>query len=201
MLDVEGFILAGGASSRMGADKARLAFGAQTLVDRIAAALGALAERISIVSARSDHVTTQAWPFPVVTEKYAGAGALAGLHGALVAARSEWVAVVACDLPFVTGELFLFLAARAGARVDAVAPVQADGRPQPLCALYKRASCLPVAERLLAAGERRPRVLLASVQTRWVLSEEMDALAGAPDLFANLNTPADYARALEKGIK
>jgi molybdopterin-guanine dinucleotide biosynthesis protein A len=124
-----------------------------------------------------------------------GWGALGGLHTALAACTSIWAAVVACDLPFVSGDLFRYLSTlREG--FDAVVPVQPDGRQQPLCALYRTELCLPVAAELIAAGERKPRALLASVKTRWVPEADLDHLPGAANFFMNINSPRDYTRAL-----
>jgi molybdenum cofactor guanylyltransferase len=194
MADVEGFILAGGASSRMGTDKARLRLGGRTLVERAAEALSHVAARTSVVSPREADAELG---LPLVSDVFRGAGALGGLHAALDACRAEWAAVVSCDLPFVTGELFALLASLRAGAAEAVAPRQPDGRAQPLCALYSRRACLPAAERLLAAGELRPRVLLSEVQTRWVSPAELSGLAGAENFFLNLNAPPDLARARE----
>jgi molybdopterin-guanine dinucleotide biosynthesis protein A len=101
---------------------------------------------------------------------------------------------VACDLPFVTGELFVRLAGQRE-NFEAVVPVQQDGRVQPLCALYRREPCLSRTEELIAAGERRPRVLLDSVRARRVMFSELADLPGAELFFTNVNTPDDYARA------
>ena len=51
MFDVEGFILVGGQSSRMGSDKSQLSFGKQTAVERIGAALGPLTATVRLVGA------------------------------------------------------------------------------------------------------------------------------------------------------
>src|SRR5918911_1260403 len=99
---VEGFILAGGASSRMGRDKAALRLGEETLVARVASALTGIATRVSVVSSRH---AADSFGLPVVRDVFEGAGALGGLHAALLHARSPWAAVVSCDLPFVTAEL------------------------------------------------------------------------------------------------
>lgn len=188
---IEGFILVGGASSRMGTDKARLEMNGLEFVERIAGALACVTERVSVVGAREESAV---WQLPVVPDVYTKWGALGGLHAALAACRAPWAAVVACDLPLVTGELFARLAARC-ANFDAVVPVQPDGRPQPLCALYRVAPCLGRAEELIASGERRPRALLRGVRTRWVEVAELADLEGAPLFFTNVNTPEDYARA------
>lgn len=190
MFEIEGFILIGGASSRMGTDKALLRLDGQTFVERIAAALASVAERTNVVGARRE----AAWGLPNVPDVYRQWGALGGLHAALAACRTQWAAVVACDLPFVTGELFVRLASLRE-DFDTVVPVQTDGRPQPLCALYRSAACLSLAQELIAAGERRPRSLLSSARTRWVAPDELADLNGATLFFTNVNRPEDYADA------
>ena len=195
MLEAEGFILAGGASSRMGTDKAQLTLGGRTFLERIASALGTITPEISVVGARPE---SNGLNFPVVEDIYRECGALGGLHAALLACRAPWAAVVSCDLPFVTGELFARLCELRTAEADAVVPRQPDGRPQPLCALYSPARCLELAARLLHEGERRPRVLLQQAHTRWVVPAELADLRYAELFFLNVNTPTDYERARAK---
>ncbi|HVG35991.1 MAG TPA: molybdenum cofactor guanylyltransferase [Pyrinomonadaceae bacterium] len=192
--EIEGFILVGGASRRMGADKAGLKLGHRSFVERVAEALAAIARTVSVVGAADGTQTTH---LTVVRDVYPAWGALGGLHGALSACRKPWAAVVACDLPFVTRELFVRLGSLRG-NFDAVVPVQTDGRPQPLCALYRREACEKRAAELIAAGERRPRALLERVLTRWVAPHELEDLQGSTDFFANINTPEDYLRARER---
>ena len=192
MKDVEGFILAGGLSSRMGADKSRLRLGGRTFVELAAGALAAVSDGVSVVGSRAG---VESHGLTVVRDVHEGLGALGGLHAALAACKARWAAVVSCDLPFVTGGLFGRLASLRGGDVDAVAPLQEDGRPQPLCALYAPALCLEAAERLIRAGELRPRVLLRAVRTRWVRFEELEDLDGSQHFFDNVNTPADYEEA------
>lgn len=194
MSDAEGFILAGGASSRMGTDKAQLSLGGRTFVARIAEALRAIATEISIVGARPEDDEPR---LPIVADVYRDCGALGGLHAAIRACRAPWAAVVSCDLPFVTGELFARLGDLRTPDADAVAPLQPDGRAQPLCALYSTARCMERVERLLTDGERRPRVLLREARTRWVEPAELADLRDAELFFLNVNTPQDYARARE----
>lgn len=197
-MNLDGFILAGGASSRMGTDKAQLVFGGQSALDRIAEQLSRVTTRVCIVGDREEGPSSS---FPNVPDVHPRWGALGGIHAALRAAQSEWAAIVACDLPFVTSELlarFWSLADCDGAAAfEAVVPIQTDGRPQPLCALYRREPCLRRAEELIARGEHTPRALLAAVSTRWVQPQELSDLAGAENFFLNVNTPADYELALQ----
>ena len=79
----------------------------------------------------------------------------------------SWALVVACDFPFVSEELFGRLASvREG--FEAVAPIQNDGIPQPLCSLYRVEPCLRLAKQMIESGERKPITLLQSVRTRWL---------------------------------
>lgn len=196
MFDVEAFILVGGASSRMGTDKAQLRFGDETTLERIAGELSSFTTKISVVGSR-DNGSFHA--FRNVRDAHRHWGALGGIHAALGACQAEWAMIVACDLPFTSTGLCLRLAQFAQNRtdIDAVVPIQIDGRPQPLCALYARESCLREAERLIDAGEHKPRALLANVRTRWVEFQELEDLPRAEHFFLNVNTPADYERAKE----
>ncbi|HWW74850.1 MAG TPA: molybdenum cofactor guanylyltransferase [Pyrinomonadaceae bacterium] len=195
MEDVEGFILVGGASSRMGADKALLRLGGRTFVGLAAEALGAVAGVVRVVGSRPG---AAGHGLAVVPDVYEHLGALGGLHAALSACGARWSAVLSCDLPFVTAGLLARLASFRGEGFDAVAPFQEDGRPQPLCALYAAAACRAVAEELIREGELRPRALLERVRTRWVAFDELADLPGSADFFRNVNTPPDYEEARKR---
>ncbi|HEU4509578.1 MAG TPA: molybdenum cofactor guanylyltransferase [Pyrinomonadaceae bacterium] len=188
--DLQAFILAGGASSRMGTDKSQLVIEQQTFTERIAETLFEVTDSVTLVGRALDDST-----LPKVPDVYPQWGALGGLHAALAAAQREWAIVVACDLPFVTRELFLFLASL---RLDheAVVPLQQDGRPQPLAALYRVNPCRERAEALIQAGRRRPLDLLEAVKTRWVEFDEIRNLDQSERFFVNINTPEDYDAAI-----
>ena len=189
MNDTDAFILAGGASRRMGTDKSQLQIDRQTFTDRISETLLKVTDSVTIVGRQSDNST-----LPSVADIYPQWGALGGLHAALNACKREWAIVVACDLPFVTSEFFLFLAEL---RLDheAVVPIQPDGRPQPLAALYRVDPSRQRATELIEAGKRRPLDLLEAVNTRWVSFDELRNLEQADRIFVNINTPSDYYEA------
>ena len=196
MFDVEGFILVGGQSSRMGADKSQLVFGQQTGVERIAAALRPLTAKVRLVGS---HVQAEASGLENVPDTHERWGALGGICAALGACQSEWAVVVACDLPLVSSDLFhrlCHLTQQSYPQTpDAIVPIQADERPQPLCAVYRRETCFEAAKKLIAEGEHKPRALLAKVRTRWVKFQELADLPGSEHFFLNVNTPDDYERA------
>jgi molybdopterin-guanine dinucleotide biosynthesis protein A len=174
---LQGFILAGGQSRRMGTDKSRLKIENETFTERIYKTLLELTDTITVVRAEQD--------------VYPNWGALGGLHTALSVCESEWALVVACDLPFVTAELFKHLASLRTDH-DAVVPLQSDGRPQPLAAFYRTQPCRARATELIETGHRRPLDLLELVNTRWVPFTELTNLDQAEKFFVNINTPDDY---------
>ena len=196
MFDVQGFILVGGASRRMGQDKAQLRLGPETMLERIAAQLSPVTSSVTLVGSPQAYTGHS---LPTVCDVYEKWGALGGIHAALSAAKTDWIIVVACDLPFVTRGLFERLKSLAGESpnesVDAIVPMQPDGRPQPVCALYRGEKCLPEIEKLVSAGEHTPRALLANVRTRYVQFPKLGDLPGARNFFLNLNTPEDFEAA------
>lgn len=193
MNDAEAFILAGGASSRMGTDKSQLLIERQTFTDRIAETLLKLTDSVTVVGRQTDNSS-----LPSVPDVYPKWGALGGLHAALTACTRDWAIVVACDLPFVTAELFSFLAEKRLGH-DAVVPIQQDSRPQPLAAFYRVEPCRKRATELIEAGRRRPLDLLEAVKTRWVSFAEIRNLDQAERFFVNINTPSDYYEATQGG--
>lgn len=194
MSDVEGFVLAGGASRRMGSDKARLRINGVTLVEKVAQVLQEVTAKVSTVGQSFEDTDLKH-----VTDVYPGWGALGGLHAALSACKANWMFVVACDLPFITSELLERLI-RIGRDCDAAVPIQPDSIPQPLCACYRTDVCLKVAEKLIKSGKRRPLDLLSMVETRWVPFSEIEDLDHSSQFFVNINTPADYDEATRTAV-
>ena len=186
MEQVEAFILAGGASSRMGTDKARLPLAGKLFIQRIAETLLTVASRVTVAGQDCEDLGLRS-----VSDIHPGWGALGGIHTALTNSKTEWALVTACDLPFVTSGLYERLF---NSRHDheAVVPVQPDLIPQPLCAFYKVTPCLERTTELIGQGRRRPLDLLERVKTNWVPFIEIEDLAGAEKFFVNINTPEDY---------
>jgi molybdopterin-guanine dinucleotide biosynthesis protein A len=191
MDQIEAFILAGGASSRMGADKSQLLIKEKTFTQEIANTLFQVTDSVTVVGHEVDDPRLK-----VAKDVYPGWGALGGLHAALNACTTQWAMITACDLPFVTSALFVQLDnKRKEQECEAVVPIQSDNRPQPLCALYRVNPCLRLAGELIESGKRRPLDLIERVNTRWVAYSELEELEQSEKFFVNINTPTDYYEA------
>ncbi len=186
-------ILVGGRATRFGRpDKPLVRIGNQRIIERLQAATQAVADHVFVVA--SDAAPYRSLGVPTVTDAWPHGGALGGVYTALLRSPAPQTLVIAGDLPFVTTAFLRHLADR-GCDVDLALPRTARGY-EPLCALYSRACADPI-RRLLAAGHRAVADVVA-MGVR-VLEIGPDELAPFdPDvLFFNVNTPDDYARALE----
>jgi molybdenum cofactor guanylyltransferase len=192
-MKADGFVTAGGKSSRMGRDKAWLELGGMTLIERVVAALRPVTERVTIIANRPEYARLG---LPVVADTQPGVGPLEAIRTALANSRQPRVALAGCDLPFVTAQLFAHLL-RVADDPQAVVPLDGGGRLEPLCAIYSTAALGAVSE-LIAAGERKVSRLFDRVPTRFVTFDEICHLDGAAFFFENINSPADYGRAVER---
>jgi len=187
---VEAAVLCGGASSRMGRDKATLPYKGAPLALRVARALGVCFTRVRLVAKRD---LAPELGLETIVERSPGHASLVGLHAALAACEASAVFVAACDLPDVDPRVVLALAALApvDGAADAIAPI-GPGGPEPLFAIY-RPRILHEVERRLAARDFALRSLLGAVTT--LLVPEADLRALDPELASlrNLNRPEDLA--------
>jgi molybdopterin-guanine dinucleotide biosynthesis protein A len=188
--DVEGAILAGGDSRRMGRDKALLPIGGRTLLEAVAEALAPVVGRIRIIG------RGLAPELPLVgaqPDLYPGRGPLSGIHAALATAEAERVLVVACDLPFVTTAFLRGLVEALSPEWDAVVPC--PGRnPVAVCAVY-RITCLKNVEERIARGELAARDFARSLNARFLDDADLERLDPSGRCLLNLNTPLDYEKA------
>jgi molybdenum cofactor guanylyltransferase len=194
---MKGFVFAGGSSTRMGRSKAEMRLGGKRLVDIAGDVLASICTgKVEIVRRvrRDDEasVVTDRWPAGCDPK---ASGPMVALYTALSSSTEDWIAVLACDLPLVPVDLIRFLAEAERSGFDAVVPVQSDGWPQPLCALYRREFCLPMAERMLADNELSLQTLLQRIRTRFVRFDEFADIPGSDSFFLNLNSPEDHAKA------
>ena len=195
------FLLAGGKSSRMGADKAFLDFGGQTLLDRALTALGAVCDRVTIVgdpvkfakygSAQSASTKSASTKYrAVVPDIFPGCGPLAGIHAALLDSLADLNLMLAVDMPFVSSQLLAFLFAVAENN-DAIVTVPRSSKAlQPLCAVYRR-DFVPVAEQALRAGNYKIDAAFSAVSVRVIEEVELTAAGFSERSFFNVNTPRD----------
>ena len=180
---VTGVILAGGASRRMGRNKALLEMEGRPLISIVAGRLRAVTDEVIICA--DDTGRYEAFADRCVPDVYRGIGPLGGLHAGLAAARHELVAVVGCDMPFLKPEvLSWFVAAAAG--FDLAILRHANGL-EPLHAVYHK-RCLPAIEAYVETGGRRADGFHQGLRVRSVSPADLAPLDPELTSFLNLNT-------------
>lgn len=182
-------VLAGGASRRMGRDKATLAVGGVELASLALAAAARVAHPVVLVAPEGHPARRVA--APAVADP--GLGPLAALAAALDALEAEHVLVLAGDHPGLRVELLAHLVALAGG-AEAVA-CRRGPRLEPLVAVYERVPALAAARARLAgpAGGRSLTGLLADLGTLVVEEPEWRRLDPDGRSFVDLDDPADLA--------
>ena len=180
-------VLAGGASTRMGADKAFLRLGEWTLVERCVATLRQCFARNLVIANQPDRFASLG--LPVFPDEQPCLGPMGGLHAALRHAGTPALFVVACDMPFLNAELIREMAQSLG-DFDAVVP-EIGGRFEPLHAVYHR-RILPVVEARIAAGDYALQALLRQLRLKTLSEETRRRYARA---LVNVNTPEELEQA------
>jgi molybdopterin-guanine dinucleotide biosynthesis protein A len=185
----------------MGMPKAALKFGSRTILERLIDELRIAFREILIIAAPAE-----AEGFPIeqlllwgpaslrlLRDQTAFAGAAVALTRGLTAASYDTAFVCSCDLPLLQVEV-----ARALFRMldgyDAVIP-DIDGKPQPLCAVYRRSAAAAIEARLVS-GERRLTSIADALKAYRPGDSELRQIDPELRNFVNINTPEDYQRAL-----
>jgi molybdopterin-guanine dinucleotide biosynthesis protein A len=196
---VAGFILAGGASSRMGRDKGLLDFGGVPLILHTARLLEPLVAGVTVIGsprrytklglrAIADDAQAQCGP------DTSGCGPLAGIATALAATRSHWNLIVACDLPYLSAEWVDWLLSRTlRSGGEAVVPRTERGI-EPLAAVYSRDCGAPVAA-ALARGVRKVSDAIEELRIDFVYPREWRKIDSSGLILRNMNAPGDYEEA------
>jgi len=191
-MSVVGLALAGGASRRMGRDKALLPWADRDLLGHTLARLREVVSEVRIVCGPKLRHAERG--VPVDTDS--GAGALAGVLAGLGAARGRACLVLAVDLPLVPSALLARLLERARDG-DVVVPVSPRGE-EPLCALYGPA-CLEPIRRRVESGDLKMSTFWSEVRVQRLEGRELAELGDPERLFLNVNTPSDLERARAAG--
>lgn len=183
-------ILAGGKSSRMGADKAHLMLGEQTFLER---AVTACRDFSSLCIAVDDIRRFPDVSCAMVEDEIKGFGPVEGIYQLLKASSVPYVLVIATDMPFLDRVLLNRLADCATGEEDCVI-LTADGKIQPLCSIYKK-SLIPLLEQMRTKGEHKIRLLYSKASVRYV---DIKELGGQEIQLKNINTREEYDETVKR---
>jgi molybdopterin-guanine dinucleotide biosynthesis protein A len=182
---VSAILLAGGKSSRLGTDKAKVKLNGESVM------IGAIAEKLLEVSddivvssngRRYDDITV---PVRWVADVKPGAGSLMGLYSGLLAVKHDYAIAVACDMPFINIELLKYMMSLPR-DYDALLPRIGDKTEQ-LHSIYSK-SCLPEMERFLESGRLKITAFLDEIDVKFVPEDIINKYDPQHLAFFNVNT-------------
>jgi molybdenum cofactor guanylyltransferase len=186
-------VLAGGASRRMGRDKATLPYEGKTLVEHMVSVVSSRCSPVFVIAAPGQPLPTlQA---DVLRDEVRGVGPLLATGRGLRAAADAGVKlafVCAVDMPLLSTDLIDELAGPA-VRLGADVVLPWDGRDHYLAGVY-RTSLADRVDALVAAGERSMRALVDTVDTQRIVMPEQPSLT-------NVNTAADLSAVVPPRIR
>lgn len=183
-------LLAGGASSRLGRDKASAEFIGGSLAEWMLARLAPGFENVFVVAKDPDRFAHLG--VPVVADARPETASIVGVYSALLASPVERVLCLACDMPFVTPRLLRCLA-DVSADFEVLVP-RHGGLLEPLCAVYSRA-LIPVIAGQVQSGDLCVYRFYPSVRAGyWDIAETGSSFGDPAEVFSNMNTPEEWER-------
>jgi molybdopterin-guanine dinucleotide biosynthesis protein A len=182
-------ILAGGKARRLhGVPKGLLRLEGQTFIERLLKLSSCVGEVLLVTD---DDDAYGSLPVPRIPDLVPDRGAPGGVHAALAQARTEWVAAIGCDMPFVSAEALEFLLSQRSRESDIVA-FEKNGGLEPLFALYRAriaAKWAKLIEKPVSFKDLYPH-FLAKVLPADLLSECDSGLR----MFTNINSPEELRK-------
>jgi molybdopterin-guanine dinucleotide biosynthesis protein A len=189
-------VLAGGASSRFGCDKALVTFRGQTLLSRLCALARGAARPVNVVGAADKYETSGV---SCIADLWPGEGPLGGIVTALQATTKfgngcSWNLIIGCDMPFLTREWLMYLVQSAVASSSHVALPKSSHGLEPLCACW-RTSALARLQVAFDQGTRKVTEAMKHLRMEILDETHWKRFDNAGRLFWNMNTQADYEEA------
>ena len=188
-------ILSGGRSTRMGQDKALMALGNQSLLERVLHQIAPVVEpqHIVIVASPDQHLPSLSSEIKILRDATPHPGPLQAFVQGLAEfeGRADAVFLTGCDTPLIVPAVLEFLFAQLG---DAdVAVVEESERLHPLLAVY-HPRILAAAREKSASQNRSLHGLIESLHARRIPAESLRTFDPSLQSLVNINTPEDFRR-------
>ncbi|KPE49053.1 molybdenum cofactor biosynthesis protein MoaC [Chryseobacterium indologenes] len=184
---INGLVLAGGKSRRMGTPKDLLNWHGKEQRYFAADLLAPFCEEV-FISCRQDQLKDFDPDYHALTDTFLNMGPFGGILSALRSQRDKAWLVVACDLPLLDKKSLEFLiSSRDDKKAATTYESPFDGLPEPLITIWEPKS-YPLLLNFLGTGNTCPRKVLINSDTLILKPRNPDALM-------NVNTPEDAEKA------
>lgn len=186
---IDGYILAGGKSSRMGTDKGLLFLNDKLIIQTIIEQLQPVVNKTIIVSNNAEY---KKFGLEVIPDLMKDKGPAGGIHTALSHSDSEQIFVVSCDMPFITSDAIQFMIEQS-VRSQITLPVY-HFELQSLFGVYSK-YCLPLWQQLMEKGMVKLQEMVTHFEVKKIAVEKNELFVDL--LFTNINDENDFKQALK----
>lgn len=190
LIGVNGYILAGGKSSRMGVDKGLMLLEGKSMIKHVIDALKPVVDKIVIVSNNQEY---EKFGFKVIGDLIADMGPAGGIYSALKHTDSHKVFIVSCDMPFVNADAIQYMINNS-AQAEITLPLHHQSI-EPLFGVYSK-SCLTKWESLIETRIVKLQDLVVQFDLVKLNVDENKIFTELN--FVNINTRNDYNNAIQK---
>lgn len=187
---INGYILAGGRSSRMGTDKGLLILNGKAIVQKIIDQLQPAVDKTVIVSNNADY---EKFGLDVIPDLIKDKGPAGGIHAALSNTDSDQIFVVSCDMPNITTNAIQYIVEQASHSQITLA--LAHGKTEPLFGVYSKES-LPIWQKLIEEGMIKLQEMVTHFELMQINIENNELFNDL--LFLNINDKNDFQKALKQ---
>jgi len=200
--DITGIILAGGKSTRMGANKSFLKIGEQTVIERITYLMNSVFANVIIISNTPDEYTFL--NLPIYEDVYKGKGPLSGIHSGLKNSDTQKNFIISCDIPLMNKEMIEYIVNYKTNK--SITICKANGFLQPFAGLYDKSLVNEIENRLNDKSEhinhtnekeRKQCKVMSFIKSTDVEILNPEEFVGySENTFMNINTKEDYEKLL-----
>lgn len=185
-----GYILAGGKSSRMGIDKGLMLLEGKAIIQYVMEQLEPMVNELVIVSNNPEY---EKFGLKVIPDRIKDIGPAGGIHSALTHTNTSRCFIVSCDIPFVTTRAIHFIRQQSE-NYQIALPVY-KGKIQTLLGVYSK-SCLLVWQRLINEGIFKLQDLILHFKLNLMEVENNDIFNER--MFFNINDRNEFEAALKQ---
>lgn len=187
---INGYILAGGKSSRMGKDKGLLLFEGKPMIRYVIEQMQPLFDNLVIVSNNPEY---EIFGLEVIPDLIKDIGPAGGIYTALSHSDSQLNFIVSCDMPFVTAAAIEFVFKNSNE--SQIVLLENQGKLEPLFGIYSK-DCEEKWMQLIQQNTIKLQEMVLQFKLKTIPVENNEIFKDS--FFKNINTKADFNNALNR---
>jgi molybdenum cofactor guanylyltransferase len=188
--NANGYILAGGKSSRMGTDKGLLLIGGKAMIEYVIEEMQSVFDKLVIVSNNPEY---EKFGLEVIPDLIKEIGPAGGIYTALKHSDRQLNFMVSCDMPFVTKEAIEFMVINYND--SQIVLVENQGKLEPLFGVYSK-DCEEKWLQLIEQQKVKLQDMVLHFKLKKIPVENNEIFAAS--FFENINTKEDFNNALNR---